>query len=178
MKLINEFKKDFRYSNKHDKFWWKIYSKMFDMNYMFRSPKELDMKGVDRVIVLSSGDLITIDEKIRRGSYDDFLLEYISDKEENTPGWIEKPLECDFIAYAFEEEETAYFFYWLELSKLWKKVGNAWIGNGKRGEFGFDIVEAKNYKDGKYIYTTISLAIPCQMLLRALKYTAKLSLRS
>ncbi len=61
MKRINEFKKDFRYSNKHDKFWWKIYSEMFDMNYMFRSPKDLDMKGVDRVIVLSSGDLITID---------------------------------------------------------------------------------------------------------------------
>jgi hypothetical protein len=31
----------------------------------------------------------------------DFLLEYWSDYERRSPGWIEKDLACDFIAYAF-----------------------------------------------------------------------------
>jgi hypothetical protein len=62
--------------------------------------------GVDRLIALTNGATIKVDEKVRDKDYQDFCLEYWSvkhktDSRQNAPGWIAKDLRCDYIAYAF-----------------------------------------------------------------------------
>jgi hypothetical protein len=44
--------------------------------------------GIDRLLVLKNGKVLTVDEKIREKDYDDFLIEDLSSLESNTPGWI------------------------------------------------------------------------------------------
>lgn len=112
--------------------------------------------GVDRVLTLSSGQTFYVDEKVREEDWSDILLEYWSDREAEKPGWIEKDLACDFIAYAFLPSRTCYLLSFPALRSAWKKNCETW----KRE---FHHVEARN--DG---YTTESIAIPIDVLLRAM----------
>ena len=57
--------------------------------------------GIDRVLTLACGRTYTIDEKIRTADWPDVLLEQWSDEARRVPGWVQKPLACDFIAYAY-----------------------------------------------------------------------------
>jgi hypothetical protein len=57
--------------------------------------------GIDRLLTLSCGRTYSVDEKIRAEDWPDILLEQWSDEARRIPGWIQKPLACDFIAYAY-----------------------------------------------------------------------------
>ena len=56
--------------------------------------------GIDRSVVLENSKQLLIDEKVRFRPYRDIALEVWSDEARGTPGWVQKPLLADYIAYA------------------------------------------------------------------------------
>lgn len=112
--------------------------------------------GIDRVIILKSGRTVTVDEKVREGVWDDILLERWSDEERRVPGWVQKDLACDFIAYAFAPERTCYLLPFLPLRRAWIRHGRSWSRR-------HPTIRALN---GRYV--TASVAVPIGELYCAL----------
>jgi hypothetical protein len=83
--------------------------------------------GIDRVLTLQCGRTYTVDEKVRTENWPDILLEQWSDEERRIPGWIQKPLACDFIAYAYAPTETCYLLPVAPLQRAWRQRGREWI---------------------------------------------------
>jgi hypothetical protein len=126
--------------------------------------------GRDRAIVLSTGRSIYIDEKVRKEAYTDIAIEVWSTyplggskpyppHPRAVPGWGVKPLDCDFIAYAFRPLQTCYLFPFLGIRAAWEKHGAMWRGKATGEENGYRWVKAPN--DG---YLSISIAIPIRIL--------------
>lgn len=122
--------------------------------------------GIDRVVTLKSGKTVTIDEKVRAKSYGDILLEQWSSVERQTPGWMQKELACDFIAYAFIPDRTCYLLPFHNLRRAWLQFGREWIATAKQGRAGFRIVDAQNAG-----YVTRSIAVPIPVLMEAISKT-------
>lgn len=112
--------------------------------------------GIDRVVMLKSGKTLTVDEKIRETDYGDILLEYWSSKESRIPGWVAKDLACDYIAYAVIPSNKCYLLPFQQLRLAWKLNHSKWVKLYKE-------IHAKNSG-----YTTISVAIPIDVLLKSL----------
>jgi hypothetical protein len=112
--------------------------------------------GIDRQVFLNDGTVLKIDEKARRQAWPDFLLEYWSDEERKIPGWIAKPLTCDFIAYAFVPTRTCYLLPFQLLRRAWQKHRGCWV---------------KTYGSKRAVnerYTTVSVAVPIDVVLASL----------
>lgn len=112
--------------------------------------------GIDRVLTLNSGRTISIDEKVREKDWPDILLERWSDEGRKIPGWIQKPLACDFIAYAFVPSETCYLFPTLTLQRAWQIHGREWCDQ-------YPEIRANN---GRYV--TVSVGVPTDVLFNAM----------
>lgn len=112
--------------------------------------------GIDRVLTLSSGRTILIDEKTREKVWPDILLERWSDQARKIPGWIQKPLACDFIAYAFVPNETCYLLPTLMLQRAWRLHGRQWSSQ-------FGEVRAHNKT-----YITVSVPVPIPTLMESI----------
>lgn len=159
---MNNFSSDLEYANiDREEFWLPRYKKAFP-TMIGTIPLPMDCAGqrmgIDRIIQLSSGQTLRIDEKIRRKCYPDILIEYVSNDKTKAPGWIEKDLAIDFIAYACEEDGgRTYMLPWLLLKRCWGNYKEEWIE--KYGE-----VIAKN--DG---YNTISVPVNKGVLLEAMR---------
>lgn len=143
---------DIAESGKLEPFWDEVYKKAFkNMTNHMRGKKEYcasQINGVDRIIYLENGKTITIDEKVRTKLYSDILLEYISNDKHNTPGWMEKDLSIDYLAYAFLPNSTVYLFDWRMLKRAWDQWKDEWKKIYK-------IARAENLG-----YTTISVCVP------------------
>jgi hypothetical protein len=83
--------------------------------------------GVDRVITLACGRTYTVDEKVRSEDWNDILLEQWSDEDRRVPGWVQKPLACDFIAYAYAPSGVCYLLPVVPLQRAWRQHGRLWI---------------------------------------------------
>ena len=84
--------------------------------------------GVDRSIILANSKQILVDEKARRiKNTGDIMLEYISNDRANTPGWVEKSLKCDYIAYAFMPSGIAFLLPVNQLQTAWFKNKISWL---------------------------------------------------
>lgn len=129
-----------------DSIWWTIYKEYFPTminmtNYnMFMGPHQF--QGIDRSLDLNNGQRITIEEKVRsKSNPNDFLLEYesISKSGKKTPGWIEKPLQCDYICIHEKDSQNTYLFPFQFLQLAWFKNKEKWLAEYKpisiRGEF-------------------------------------------
>ena len=112
--------------------------------------------GIDRVLVLDCGKVIKIDEKVRGENYADFALERWSDTERRKPGWIQKNLDTDYIAYAFPSSGRCYLLPFRDLQRAWKVHGRDWIERYQR-------VLGKNCG-----YTTECIAVPIDVVLYAI----------
>lgn len=118
--------------------------------------------GVDRSVILQSSKQIRIDEKVRGRNkktgkvYDDIALEWLSSREHNTPGWVCKPLLCDYIAYLIAPLGRCYLLPIEQLQMAWAAHGEGW-----RNRF-FEI------KADNGSYTTVSTAVPVDVLFRAI----------
>ena len=148
-------------------FWIPVYKKAFPGAVSFVSVRNdgwAQRGGIDRVITLASGKTITIDEKVRYKSYGDIILERWSSRERKTPGWAQKDLACDYIAYAFVPDSRCYLLPFISLRAAWLEHGREWIAWAKKKEGGYSIVLAQN--DG---YTTESIAVPIPDLLSAIQ---------
>ena len=112
--------------------------------------------GIDRVLTLKSGRTLTVDEKVREKDWPDILLERWSDEGREKPGWIQKELACDFIAYAFVPSATCYLLPFQTLRRAWRVYGRDWIET-------YPTIRARNAG-----YTTASIAVPRDVLFKAL----------
>jgi hypothetical protein len=148
--------------------WWEaVYRKAFGGFSCMHSVREdgwAQRGGIDRVVVLKSGKTVTIDEKVRDKAWNDFLWEYLSDRDRNIPGWCAKDLACDYIAYAFVPTQKCLLLPALQLRRAWAENGVVWIVRANRGEAGFRIVDADN---GRYI--TRSVAVPLRDTFKAVR---------
>jgi hypothetical protein len=76
--------------------------------------------GIDRLIVLAGeGRVIAVEEKYDAQAVENLFLEYWSNLEAETPGWIRKPLRCDYFCYVCPNIYTAYILPWPELQAAW-----------------------------------------------------------
>lgn len=79
------------------------------------------------MLTLACGRTYTVDEKVRAHDWPDILLEQWSDEERRHPGWVQKPLACDFIAYAFAPSRRCYLLPVALLQRAWRMQGRAWL---------------------------------------------------
>jgi hypothetical protein len=83
--------------------------------------------GVDRVLTLACGRTYTVDEKIRTADWPDILLEQSSDEQRRKPGWVQKPLACDSIAYAYAPLVICFLLPVAPLQRAWRQHGRSWL---------------------------------------------------
>jgi hypothetical protein len=145
-------------------FWEKCYRDFFT-NYQtmvnHRQDGEHQRAGIDRSIILSNSKQILVDEKCRfRNSngrvYQDIALEYISNDRTGSPGWVCKPLRCDYIAYAIAPLGQCYLLPVNALQRAWSQHGKFWIGQHWTAK-------AKNRG-----YTTHSVCVPVKTVMRSI----------
>jgi len=157
----NEFRKDLEWSESmSEQPWWeKVYRQAwvdFDTMTTIREDGWAQRAGIDRIVTLSSGKVIKIDEKARRIDYGDILLEHQSSKEHGTQGWVNKPLDADYIAYAIVPTAKCYLLPVHELQRAWRRFEETW-----RWDYGDK--DAPNPG-----YTTVSTPVPTNVLRAAL----------
>lgn len=129
---VHRFSESLALSNAYaDAEWWiPIYRQAFPKLMTAVSIREdgwAQRGGIDRVLTLQCGRTYTVDEKVRTENWPDILLEQWSDEERRIPGWIQKPLACDFIAYAYAPTETCYLLPVAPLQRAWRQRGREWI---------------------------------------------------
>ncbi len=124
--------------------------------------------GIDRVLTLHSGKTLLVDEKVRDKDWPDILLEYWSDEARKARGWVAKDLACDFIAYAFIPSQTCYLLPFQTLRRAWRENCHEWTKV-------HEIKKSPNRdkKTGRE-WTTISVAVPTEVLLSALSDAMKI----
>lgn len=159
---VHDFQERLAYSNAQaDAPWWEgVYRAAFPGLASMVSVRQdgwAQRAGIDRVLTLSSGKIIKIDEKVRSRDFPDFALERWSDEAKKKPGWIQKSLDCDFIAYAFVESGMCYLLPTLLLQRAWREFGKDWIAQ-------YPEVRARNPS-----YVTVCVAVPREVLLDAIR---------
>lgn len=157
----HDFNEDLSFSHSAEDMpmWEVVYAKAFPNNSGFFSTRDdgqMQRLGIDRTLILNSGKAIYINEKVRRKSYSDILLEYIGNDQRHTLGWVEKPLFCDYIAYAFVTTKTCYILPVPQLQKAWFENKTDWIDS-------FGSVSSKNFG-----YNTISCPVPVKAVFVAM----------
>lgn len=149
--------------------WAECYKKAFPsmvamVNHRQDGPHQ--RAGIDRSIVLANSKHITIDEKVRFRNkrtgkvYDDIAIEYLSNDKTGAPGWVCKPLLCDYIAYAIAPLGKCYLLPVAQLQAAWEKHSN-WILN----KSGFQIIKARNITPTGQ-YDTVSVCMSPEYVLR------------
>lgn len=140
--------------------WWiEIYRRAFPTLVSAVSVREdgwAQRAGIDRVLTLGCGRTYTVDEKVRTNDWPDILLEQWSDEERRIPGWVQKPLACDFIAYAFAPSRRCYLLPVALLQRAWRLNGRRWI----------EVYGQRRAKNTSWVST--SVPVPIAVLERAI----------
>lgn len=146
-------------------FWEKVYRKAFPTMQSMHDHREdgfHQREGIDRTILLPGAKLLYIDEKLRGKNkrtgkiYEDIALEEWSDEARRKPGWTQKPLRADYIAYAIAPLGKCYLLPVPQLQK-------AWLDNRVYWKAQYWQIRAPN--NG---YVTVSYGIPVSILFKAL----------
>ena len=158
-----QFKKDLAFSEEagHAPFWAAVYKKAFP-NMVSTMEGQGDFQsqrmGIDRVVLLSNGQTIKIDEKKRRKDYGDFCLEYLSNDRTKALGWMEKDLAIDYLAYAFMPSARCYLLPWPMLRRAWLHYRNDWMR-----------MYQPHVKAGNPGYDTWSVPVPIKVVLQKVR---------
>jgi len=168
---VHDFKERLQWSESQsdEPFWDAVYRKAFPnlVNHMVCPGNTTSQRmGIDRIIMLANGKSISIDEKKREKDYPDICLEYISIDTTRAPGWIEKDLAIDYLAYAFMPSKRCYLFPWPQLRRAWQQFGEEW----KSKYF--------NPKAPNNGYQTISVAVPIDIWQRAVSTACVINVSS
>lgn len=140
-------------------FWETCYSQFFPTMLSMvdhRQDGDHQRMGIDRSVILENGKCYWIDEKVRFKAYNDIALEEWSDQALRKPGWVCKPLMCDYIAYAIAPSGKCYLLPVPQLQQAWRDNCTLWKGLYRE-------VQANNLG-----YVTISWAIPAKVLFLAI----------
>lgn len=129
-----DFHEDLAYSDRasEEPFWEAVYRKAF-VNFAGQLKSSGDTAaqhmGIDRIVHLTSGAVLRIDEKKRRKVRDNVFLEYqhVYDSGRKAPGWMEKDLNIDYIAYAFIPTRRVLLLPWHLLRAAWLDKKEDWI---------------------------------------------------
>lgn len=161
---MNDLDQDLAFSEmaRNERFWGEVYRRAFpDMMHSYLNARDNGAQrcGIDRIILLRSTRAVKIDEKVRREDYGDIALEYLSNDRTGVPGWMEKDLLIDYLAYGVLPRRTAYLFPWEMLRRAWVHYRDEWIAAGEAHRDGFKIVRAHNPG-----YVTLSVAVPLKLL--------------
>lgn len=151
-----------------ESFWSAVYAEYFaDLARIetVEYPDPRQFKGIDRVLHMTSGDSVTIDEKKRARDYPDILLEYLSNSRTRSLGWVEKPLYTDYIAYAFMPSQTVYLYPAYLLRRAWLQNKLTWLQK-------YPPKRADNHG-----YYSLSCAVPIDVLDRAISGAGRVCLR-
>lgn len=94
--------------------------------------------------------------------YEDIALEYWSDEYRHIPGWVCKPLMCDYIAYAIAPLGKGYLLPVIQLQRAWVIHSEEWLEI-------YPPIKAKNYdpRSGRR-WTTVSVGVPVQTVFTAI----------
>lgn len=167
-------------SASEEQFWEAVYFRAFpgivSLSRSGRDNVAQRVLGIDRYVHLSSGKTLAIDEKRRRKDWGDVLLEWMSDDVSGAPGWIEKDLQIDFLAYGFVESKRCLLFCWPMLRRAWLRFGDEWKQKAEQGADGFKVVVADNVGRSGGRYRTHGVAVPTSELLAAVKNAAIIDL--
>lgn len=168
---MNDFSTDLDYGNSEDDaaFWESCYRHYFvDFAAQCSHPHDGDHQrvGIDRSVTLNSGKTLKIDEKKRREDYGDILLEYISNDRKGSPGWAEKILLCDYIAYAIlpkgaPDLHRAYLLPVPILQSTWKQNKDDWLN-----KYGTRAAQNNGYR-------TLNCPVPVSVLFDAMKHSMR-----
>jgi hypothetical protein len=163
------FRKDLQYSldASEEDFWSAVYTEMFPnlLHMELCKDAEKQKQGIDRALYLNNQNVQWVDEKKRDAVYSDILLEHTSNVERGTPGWMEKDLCIDYLAYAFMPICTCYLFPWPMLRRAWLQYKEAWCANY------FEVAARTRLANGEF-YTTHSVAVPIVVLQNAVTNSA------
>ena len=88
----------------------------------------LQRQGVDRLITLTSGRVVKVEEKQRYEEWPDILLEMWSDKEHRKKGWAAKPSVSDYLLYIFNPSHRCYLYPFDELLRVTRVNAEDWLG--------------------------------------------------
>jgi len=131
-----------------------------------RQDGEHQRAGIDRSVILQNSKQILIDEKVRGRNkktgmvYGDIALEYWSNFQAKTPGWVCKPLRADYIAYAIAPLGKCYLLPVIQLQIAWERCGEWWIENYQPP------ICAVNRCGYDSSYTTVSVGVPVKDVFR------------
>lgn len=154
---VHKFREQLQWgeAQSYESFWDAVYKKAFPtmVNHMqCLGASSSQRMGIDRVIHLNNGKTLYIEEKKRREVYPDILLEYVSVDKTGAPGWMEKDMLVDYLAYAFMPTKRCHLYPFPILRRAWIEHRDDWISR-------FRTVKAEN--EG---YTTLSVAVPIGVL--------------
>lgn len=162
---VHHFDQSLKISHSYeDAPWWlEVYRRAFPTMLAYVNVRKdgwAQRGGIDRVLTLQCGRTVLIDEKVREKDYGDILLERWSDEERREPGWVQKPLACEFIAYAVVPIRKCWLLPTLSLQRAWRLNGRDWDGKYKT-------CRAENEFQGRR-WVTVSIAIPTDVLFSAI----------
>lgn len=135
---VNNFRECLKQSHEAEDlpFWKEVYKQVFpSMTAMVNHRQDgwHQRAGIDRSIILQSSRQILVDEKVRGRNkktgkvYKDIALEFISNDKTGSPGWVCKPLMCEYIAYAIAPIGKCYLLPVLQLQEAWAQRSGEWI---------------------------------------------------
>lgn len=158
---LHDFRSSLAMSEAHSQasWWLDLYRRAFPSMISSASVRQdgwAQRGGIDRVITLASGRVYTVDEKVRAHDWPDILLEQWSDEDRRAPGWVQKPLACDFIAYAFAPSRKCYLLPVVPLQRAWRLSGRRWL------------VEYGQRRAENVGYTSVNVPVPIETLLAAM----------
>lgn len=157
--------------------WWEKTYRLAFHNFQTMGGPEKDgwceRAAVDRIVLLTSGKAIKIQEKVRKKVYPSILLEYRTGKKN---GWVAEDSDADYLAYAMLPTGACYLFPFPILRAAWKMQGPLWVKEARLEEEQdlpyrdrqYQFVKTNSHKDGRY-WLTESLAVPTDKVLEAVK---------
>ena len=121
--------------------------------------------GGDKRIYLENGQSYLIEEKFNPRAYPRLPVElrhtWNSDGSLKELGWTFKNLECDYVAYTFENTLEFYFLRFPPLKELAEENADVWERYGKKKLNGFWHTLEDNEAEG---YTTHMVYVPIKLL--------------
>jgi hypothetical protein len=160
VRTVRNFSNDLRMSESPEvqEFWLRHYRRQWpDMVNVLRNSADnvAQRRGVDAVVFDGIDKEWRVDEKGDYHEPNNFFIEYSSADTTRAPGWINKSLACDFIAYGFIKHDICFFLPWVPLRLAWMQSGAAWMERYKKPPI-------ENHG-----YNTHGLAVPINVVLNA-----------
>ena len=160
MSDVHNFQADLSRSHRaaQSPLWEDIYRLAFPEfhSLAFVEDRALQRQGVDRLITLSSGRVVKVEEKQRNREYQDILLEIWSVWQQRKEGWAVKPSVSDYLLYVFNPSHRCYLLPFDDLRRVTRANAKDW-----HAAYGWR--DAKN--EG---YTTRSIPVPIRVLENAI----------